>query len=69
MRALTPLTHTFRTCGHEHVIQFSYGFASRREHESFEQVFSRADARLRQFKYRLYGSGRKHERRMTNSAD
>ncbi|MGE0057623.1 MAG: GGDEF domain-containing protein [Dehalococcoidia bacterium] len=68
MRALTPLTHTFRTCGHEHVIQFSYGFASRREHETFEQVFSRADARLRQFKYRLYGSGRKQERRMTNLA-
>lgn len=68
MRALTPLTHTFRTCGHEHVIQFSYGFASRREQESFEQVFSRADARLRQFKYRLYSSGRKQERRMTSVA-
>jgi diguanylate cyclase (GGDEF)-like protein len=68
MRALTPLTHTFRTCGHEHVIQFSYGFASRREHESFEQVFSRADARMRQFKYRLYGSGRRQERRMADSA-
>ncbi len=68
MRALTPLTHTFRTCSHEHVIQFSYGFASRREHETFEQVFSRADARLRQFKYRLYGSGRRQERRMTNVA-
>jgi diguanylate cyclase (GGDEF)-like protein len=68
MRALTPLTHTFRTCGHEHVIQFSYGFASRREQESFEDVFARADSRLRQFKYRLYGSGRKQERRMSNLA-
>jgi diguanylate cyclase (GGDEF)-like protein len=68
MRSLTPLTHRFRTCGHEHVIQFSYGFASRRDQETFEQVFSRADARLRQFKYRLYASGRREERRMARGA-
>jgi diguanylate cyclase (GGDEF)-like protein len=65
MRSLTPLSHIFRTCNHEHVIQFSYGFASRREDETFEQVFSRADARLRQFKHRLYSSGRLQDRRMT----
>ncbi len=65
MRSLTPLAHSFKACGHQHVIQFSYGFASRREQETFDEIYSRADARLRQFKHRLYSSGRLQERRMT----
>lgn len=68
MRSLTPISRRFRTCGHDHVIEFSYGFASRREAESFEQVFSRADERMRQFKHRLYASGRRKDRRLNAQA-
>lgn len=66
MRSLTPLDHHFQVCGHDHLIQFSYGFASRRENETFDELFSRADARLRQFKHRLYTSGARRERRIAH---
>jgi len=56
MKMLVPLEHRFQTCGHLHAIHLSYGFASRREDEGFEQIFSRADARLRQFKQQAHAA-------------
>jgi diguanylate cyclase (GGDEF)-like protein len=61
--SLRPLSQRFRACGHEHVIYFSYGVASNRPGESFDQVFLRADAQLRDFKQRLYESGWLRDRR------
>jgi diguanylate cyclase (GGDEF)-like protein len=63
LRHLEPFTERFETCGHEHQIGLSYGQARNRQNESIEDFFSRADARLRQCKKRLYGSGQLRDRR------
>jgi diguanylate cyclase (GGDEF)-like protein len=68
LRSLGPVQHRFRTCRHDHVIQLSYGFAARRDHESFADVFGRADTRLRQFKSRLYTVGGPPDRRSVAAA-
>ncbi len=61
--ALKPLHHHFGSCNHEHSFHLSYGVAANRPGESFEDLFSRADAQLRDFKQRLYESGQAPDRR------
>lgn len=63
LRSLEPFTATFESCGHEHPIRLSYGYASCRSGDSFEAVFDRADSRLRQYKHRLYRGGQIPDRR------
>ena len=69
LRSLKPIQHSFHACGHEHLIEFSYGFASIELDESFESVFRRADTQMRQLKTRLYATGQTRERRNNNRAD
>jgi len=52
VRSLAPYDVELLTCGHKHTLQLSYGFATLREAESYEQLFGRAETRLRQFKSR-----------------
>ena len=61
--SLRPTQHQFRACNHEHPLQFSYGFAAYRPKESFEELYRRADSRLREFKEKLYSSGALLDRR------
>lgn len=69
LRSLEPFTATFESCGHEHPIRLSYGYASCRSGDSFEAVFDRADSRLRQYKRRLYRGGQIPDRRSGKPAD
>jgi diguanylate cyclase (GGDEF)-like protein len=60
---LRPFEDEFDYCGHEHLVNISYGFVSNLEAESFDGLFSRADQRLREFKLRVYNSGELADRR------
>jgi diguanylate cyclase (GGDEF)-like protein len=46
LRSLGPVDRRFRSCGHEHTISMSIGFASNIDGESFESMFKRADRLL-----------------------
>jgi diguanylate cyclase (GGDEF)-like protein len=63
LQQLEAFNMKFASCGHEHKVCFSYGYASLQEHESFESLFRRADDRLIGLKRQLYASGDFHDRR------
>jgi diguanylate cyclase (GGDEF)-like protein len=63
LQRLDPVRLRFLSCGHEHSLSLSYGYASSLAGESFDGLFRRADVRLREFKQRLYGSGGAPDRR------
>ncbi len=62
LRRLKPIEHSFRACGHDHWIEFSYGVASLQADEAFEAVFRRADSQMRQLKTQLHASAQHGER-------
>jgi diguanylate cyclase (GGDEF)-like protein len=66
LQLLEPFNMTFVTCGHEHRVCFTYGYASIKQDESFDSLFRRADARLGEFKRQLYASGNRMDRRSTD---
>jgi diguanylate cyclase (GGDEF)-like protein len=63
LELLQPFAMTFMTCGHEHKIGFTYGYASVEADEAFESLFRRADIRLGEIKRQLYDTGARSERR------
>jgi diguanylate cyclase (GGDEF)-like protein len=63
LRRLEPFTTDFASCGHFHGVNVSYGFASALPDEGFDDLFRRADDRLRQFKRELYDKGAMPNRR------
>jgi diguanylate cyclase (GGDEF)-like protein len=63
LRQLTPLTATFETCGHQHRVQVSYGYASNSAETSLDSLYREADIRLRDLKRRLYATGGLADRR------
>ena len=69
LRGLEPFTKYFDACEHEHEIRVSYGYASNQKGDDFENLFQRADSRLRQFKRRLYRGGQLEERRANRRKD
>lgn len=63
-----PFSKDFAFCGHQHLIQVSFGFASSNASEAFESLFARADQRLYDSKQRLYQSGQTGRRRAVGEA-
>ena len=60
---LKPYRQHFRTCGHEHAVNVSFGFGSAGPNETFDGLFRRAAARLRDLKRQLYSNGDRQDRR------
>ena len=50
---LEPFDSRFESCGHEHRISCSYGYASCRKGETFESLFARAESLIHAFRQRL----------------
>ena len=63
LRLLEPFDASFASCGHSHQVRLSFGFASALSDETFPQLFSRADQRLRELKRDLYSNGALPNRR------
>jgi diguanylate cyclase (GGDEF)-like protein len=63
LMSIVPVAAAFESCGHEHTIRVSYGYASCRDNEDFDSLFKRADSRLNEAKQLLYASGDMPNRR------
>ena len=65
LQQLQPFDATFTSCGHEHKVSFTYGYASVRKDESVDGIYKRAQERLSAFKRQLYAAGERPDRRST----
>ena len=63
LHLLEPFTVFFKTCGHDHRIAISHGYASCQQRDSFESLFRRSDTGLREFKRKRYAEGDLADRR------
>jgi diguanylate cyclase (GGDEF)-like protein len=60
---LEPFSLQLATCGHEHRVCFTYGYASNNNHEGFESLYRRAETCLAELRRQLYASGERVDRR------
>ena len=63
LQLLEPFNMHFETCGHEHRVCFTYGYASVNNHEGFDGLYRRAELCLAEIRRQLYASGDRADRR------
>jgi diguanylate cyclase (GGDEF)-like protein len=63
LQLLEPFNMHFETCGHEHRVCFTYGYASINNNEGFESLYRRAELCLAEIRRQLYASGDRADRR------